>query len=327
MKQIFLLMAAILISGMVSAQTTPMEYLNAVPKISMNPCAVDIGEKQQFLDVMKNFMDAMDEKAEKESDASEEFREQHQDEETISVLMKAGYTRQEAEKMKNLDNMSEEEKMKLANQWMERNYNMTISETQKVGDMDSAAQQRWAKATSTMMMADAQLEPDKNTAKQLEIKDRLKLQDEVKYLHDKLIAGENKYQDMLARLDAEADSLKREMNPEIEKLYKDLTEGNGKPKPIIDRIVNLRQTYCDKFTPRYLDIIEAYKGYITDHMQEYNRLEDLQLKLAESQGILKDPNYKPGKLAMGRVGGYASMVAGIFKYNLNAVAGAQFVGY
>lgn len=327
MKKTFWLIAILLVSAIVSGQTTPMEYLNSVPKPPANPCGFGIGEKQQFLDELNSFREAMDEKSQNETEMSEEFQEQHQDEQTISTLMKLGYTREEAENMKNLDNMSEEEKMKLANQWMERNYSMNMSEAQKVADMDSAAQQRWAKATSTMMMADAQLEPANNTNKQLEIKDRLKLQDEIKYLHDKLTAGENKYLEQLRQLDVEADSARSKMNPEIDELYKNLQEGKGKSDQIINKIISLRQTYCEKFTPRYLDIIEAYKGYIADHMQEYNRWEELELKLAESQGVLKDPNYKPGKLAMGRVGGYVSMVAGVFKYNLNADVGAQFIGY
>jgi hypothetical protein len=311
-----------------SGQHTPMEYLNAIPNAPSDPCGYGIGEKMQFLDDMKATLSAFTEDAEKESEASEKFQEEHQDEQTVSVLMKAGYTRQEAEKMKNLDNMSDEGKMKMANEMMQKNYGIAdTAEAHKIANYDSVAQQRWAKATSSMMMADAQVEPDENTKKQLEIKDRLKLQDEIKYLQDKLTAGENKYIDMLSKLDTDADSARSEMNPEIDKLYKDLTEGNGNSQQIIDRIISLRQSYCEKFTPKYLLIIEGYKGYVSDHFQEYYRLEELQLKLAESQGILKDPNYKPGKLAMGRAGSYANMVSNVFKYNLNADVGSQFIGY
>jgi hypothetical protein len=327
MRQLLLFMAAMLITIIAFSQITPMEYLNAIPKPPVNLCASGIEEKTKFQDEMQNFNTAFTENAERESEASEQFQEEHQDEQTISALMKQGYTREEAEKMKNLDNMSEAEQMAMANQMMQRNYNMDMTEAQKVATYDSATQQRWAKAQSTIMMSEAQMDPDKNTKKQLEIKSDLELQQEAKWLQDKLIAGENKYSEMLRKLDVEADSARSEMNPEIDKLYKDLTEGNGNSDQIIDRIISLRQIYCEKFTPRYLQIIDGYKGYVADHFQDYFRLEELQMKLAENQGMLKDPNYKPGKLAMGKVGSYANMIKGIFKYNLNAEVGSQFIGY
>lgn len=328
MKKFFSIVAASLLSATAICQYSPIEYLDAIPLPQGDPCRFDIAEKQQFLEELKSIIRPYSERAEKESQASEEFQEEHQDEQAVSVLMKMGYTRAEAEKLKNADQMSEEEQMAIANQMMKRNNNMSMKQAMKVSEYDSASVARWADAQVTRMQAEVQADPDKGAKKQLEIKDRLGLQQEIKWLQDKLTGGENKYFDMIRKLDAEADTERAEMDPEIEKLYKKLTDGSGgDSKQIIERIVNLRELYCIKFTPRYMEIIEGYKGYIVEHLQEYYRLEELQMKLAESQGILKDPNYTPGKLAMGKAGGYANMVGDIFKYNLNADVGAQFVGY
>ncbi|HPT13887.1 MAG TPA: hypothetical protein PK796_03785 [Bacteroidales bacterium] len=327
MKKTFLLIVSLAFWAAASGQGTPMDYLNTIPSPPGNPCAFDMEQKNQFLEDLRTKLSPFTEDTEREREASEKFQEEHQDEQTINALVKAGYTRQEAEKMKNADQMSEEEQMALANQMMMQKNNMDLDEIKKLAEADTGYQRRWVKAQSTISMADAQVEPDKYTAKQLEIKDRLKLQDEIEYLQDKLTAGENKYIDMLTELEFDADSALSEINPQIDTLYKDLAEGNGNTDQIIDEIINLRQTYCEKFTPRYLRIIEGYKGYVAEHFQDYYRLEDLQIKLAESQGILKDPNYKPGKLAMGKAGSYANMVGGIFKYNLNADIGSQFIGY
>ena len=327
MKQIIVFTSAILISILTLGQTTPMEYLNAIPNPPSDPCGYDIGQKTQFLEELQNTLSSFMQDAEKEREASEKFQEEHQDEQTVNVLMKAGYTRQEAEKMKDLDNMSDEEKMKLANQMMGRNYNMTMATAEKVADYDSLELKRWSKAQSTMMMADAQLDPNKNQKKQQEIKNDLDLQKESNFLDDKLKAGENKYIDMLTKLELKADTALAKLNPKIDTLYKDLQEGNGDADQIIERIQSLRQTYCEKFTPSYLKIIEAYKGYVVEHWQQYYDLEELQLKITESQVGMRDPNYKPGQLAMMRVKGYLTMVTDVFKYNLNADVGAQFIGY
>jgi len=327
MKKLFSIIAASLLSAAVFSQFTPMDYLNAIPLPQRNPCGYDIGEKQQFLEELKSIIRPYSERAEMESKASEEFREEHQDEEAVSVLMKMGYTRAEAEKLKNADKMTEQEQMAIANQMMKRKNNMSMQQIMKVSEYDSAAVGRWANARATRMQAEVQVDPEKSTKDQIGIKENLRLQQDIKLLRDKLTAGENKYAEMLAQLDAEADTARSKMNPEIEKLYKSLTEGNSNSEQIISRIRALRDTYCAKFTPRYLQIIKDYKVFVTNNLEEYNKLEALQMELTKSQGILDDPNYIPGKLAMGMAEGYASMVAGVFKYNLNADVGAQFVGY
>ena len=327
MKKILPFVAALLLSAAVFSQSTPLEYLNAIPQPPGDPCGLDIGEKTQFLQELESILRPFKESAEEESEASEKFREEHEQDQAVSSLLKMGYTREEAEKLKNADQMTEEEQMAIANQMMKRQNNMSMKQVMKVSEYDSASLSRWGKAKSTSMMANQQVDQEKNTEKQLEIKSHLELQDQIKSLSDKLTAGENKYLEMLGQLEAEADTARSKMNPEIEKLYKSLTEGNGNSEQIISRIITLRDTYCAKFTPRYLQIIKDYKIFVINNLEEYNKLEELQMKLAESQGILDDPNYNPGKLAMGKAGGYANMVGGIFKYNLNADVGAQFVGY
>ena len=327
MNRINLFISIIIFSNLAVGQTTPMEFLYAVPQLPSNLCEATMEQKKQFLDEVARFDSIFRAKMDEDQQENEQFHEQNQDEETLNALIKAGYSREDAEKMKNLDNMSEEQQEALANQVMINQYNMSIGEAQKVADYDTASQRRWAKAQSTMMMADAQADSENNMKKQLEIKSDLELQQEIKWLQDKLMAGENKYLEKIRQIDIDADSARAELDPKIEKLYKDLNDGRGNSQQVIDKIVSLRKNYCIKFTPDYLLTVEDYKGYIVGHFQEYNRLEELQLKLAENQGMLKDPNYKPVKYAMAKVGGYSGMVADAYKYNLNADWGAQFIGY
>jgi hypothetical protein len=327
MKRISLFISIIIFSKISVGQTTSMEILNTVPQPPSNLCEATMEQKKQFLDEVARFDSIFRAKMDEDQQGNEQFHEQNKDEETVNALIKAGYSREDAEKMKNLENMSEEEQEALANQVMMNQYNMTMGEAKKVADYDTASQRRWLKAQSTMMMADAQYDSEKNTKKQLEIKSDLELQQEIKWLQDKLRAGENKYLEKIRQIDIDADSAKAELDPKIENLYKDLNDGGGNSQQVIEKIVSLRRIYCQTFTPDYLETVEGYKGYIVEHIQEYNRLEELQLKLTENQGMLRDPNYKPGKLTMGRVGGYSGMVAAAYKYNLNADWGAQFIGY
>jgi hypothetical protein len=327
MKRITGLISSIFFSAITFGQNTPIEFLNAVPQPPSTLCNATMEQKKQFLDEIASFDTIYSVKMDEYQQGNEKFHEQHHDDETINALMKAGYSREDAKKMKNLDNMSEEQQEALANQVMMNQYNMTMGEAKKVADYDTESQRRWAKAQSTMMMADTEADPEKNTKKQLEIKSDLDLQQEIKWLQDKLIAGENKCLDKIRQIDIKADSAMSELNPQIEKLYKDLNNGGGNSKQVIDKIVSLRKNYCEKFTPDYLETVEGYKGYIAEHLQEYYELEELQTTLLERQVGMRNPDYKPGTAAMGRVGSYRSLIGDAFKYNLNTDWGAQFIGY
>ena len=170
MKTFFALVLSSLLFSNTFGQNNPMEFLNAVPQPPYNPCGMSVEQKMQFFDKIAGFDTIYSAKMAEYQQGDDKFQEEHQDEETVNALMKAGYSRQDAEKMKNLDNMSEQEKTAMANQVMLNQYNMTLVEAQKVADYDTASQHRWAKAQSTMMMADAQADPEKNTKSNSKLK-------------------------------------------------------------------------------------------------------------------------------------------------------------
>ncbi len=327
MKRITTIIPIFFLSSLTFGQNTPMEFLNAVPQPPSNLCNATMEQKMQFLDKIARFDTIFQVRMDEYSKEKEQFQEEHKDEATVNALIKAGYSREDAEKMKNLDNMSDEQQEALANQMMITQYNMSMDEAQKVADYDTASLHHWAKAQSTMMMAEAQYDSEKNTKKQLEIKSDLELQQEIKWLQDKLLAGENKYLEKIRQIDSKADSAMLKLNPQIDQLYKDLNDGGGNSKQVIDKIVSLRRIYCQTFTPDYLETVEGFKGYIAEHMEEYSELEEMQVELSERQVGIRNPDYSPGAIAMERVGSYRNLIGDAFKYNLNTDWGAQFIGY
>ena len=327
MKRITTIIPIFFLSSLTFGQNTPLEFLNAVPQPPANLCKTTIEIKTQFLDRIASFDTIFQARMDEYSKEKEQFQEEHKDAATVNALIKAGYSREEAEKMKNLDNVSDEQQEALAIQMMITQYSMSMDEAQKVADYDTASLHHWAKAQSTMMMAEAQYDSEKNTKKQLEIKSDLELQQEIKWLQDKLLAGENKYLEKLRQIDSKADSAMLKLNPQIDQLYKDLNDGGGNSKQVIDKIVSLRRIYCQTFTPDYLETVEGFKGYIAENMDEYSELEEMQVELSERQVGIRNPDFKPGAIAMERVVSYRSLIGDAFKYNLNTVLGAQFIGY
>lgn len=327
MKYIIPAITIFILSVRSYGQQTPMEFLNMVPKPATNLCGLTMEEKQKYMDELARFDTLYRQKLNSQKEASEKFEQEHQEEMTVNALIKAGYSREDAEKMKDLDNMSEAEQMAMADKMLQNKYYMDMAELNKVAEYDSVTLGRWGKAQSTIAMTDAQIDPEGNEKKQLDIKNDLELQQEIIYLTGKLNSGENKYLEQIRELDIKADSARAKMKPELDRLYENLNSGSGHADQIIESIKLLRQNFCGAFTPSYLDIAEAYKGYIEEHWQEYYRWEELQMELTERQVGMHDPNYKPGVLAMGKVGSYYSMVSAAFKYNQNLDWGNQFIGY
>lgn len=303
------------------AQKTAEEFLAEVPELTFDPCTADYLQKKEFGEIIQKLGDSVRAELEARQQESEKFHEDNQDEEKINVLMKLGYTREQAEKLKYADQMSEEEQMAIADEMLMNRNNMNLEDYKKVAEYDTAAQRRWAQANSTMQMAD--MDAGKNEEEQLNLKQDFDLQSELMLQRDKIRAGEDKYLQQIGKLDKEADTEKIKLDKQIETEQKKLeTCTNDQQRDQIEgHMTQLRFTFCKQFTPKYLEIIGQFKVYIQQNLDEYNKLEELQIKSVESQTGVKNPNYKTGSMSVGIVVSYMNLLSNAFKYNMNSDLG------
>jgi hypothetical protein len=299
------------------AQKSALEFLAEVPELTFDPCTADYLQKKEFGEKIQKLGDSVRAELETRQQESEQFQKEHQDEEQINILMKLGYTREQADKLKNADRMSEAEQMAIANEMLMNRNNMTVEDYQKVAEYDTAAQRRWAKANSTMEMAD--MDTQENEKEQLKLNQDFDLQSELMLQRDKIRAGEDKYMQQIGKLDKEADTTRIVLDKQIEKAQKDLENCNNDQQrdQIKGRMTQLMDTYCKKFTPKYLEIIGQFKVYIQQNLNEYDKWEELQIKSVESQTGVKNPNYKTGTMSVGIVVSYMNLLSNAFKYSLN----------
>jgi hypothetical protein len=317
MNRFFFLAVFSLLISEALAQKTAEEFLAAIPDLTFDPCTADYSQKREFEEEILVLGNSVRAELEARQQESEQFHKEHQDEEKINVLMKLGYTREQADKLKNTDQMSEEEQMAIADEMLMNRKNMNMEDYKKVAEYDTAAQRRWAQANSTMQMAD--MDAGKNEKEQLNLKQDFDLQAELKFQIDKVRAGEDKYLQQIGMLDKEADTAGRLMDKKIEKAQKDLENcTNDQQRDQIEgHMAQLRYTFCKQFTPKYLEIIGQFKVYIQQNLNEYNKLEELQIKSAELQTGVKNPNYKSGSMSIGIVDSYIRLLSNAFKYNMN----------
>jgi hypothetical protein len=302
-----------------NGQETAEDFLTAVPQLAFNPCTATWEQKTEFKNDVGRIDSLLRATLETMQQDAEQFHENHQDEEMINVLMQQGYSREDAEKLKNADQMSDEEKMEIANKMMMDKYSMNTDDLKKVAKMDTAAQRRWVKAQSTISMAETEADTEKNENEQLKIKKNLDLQNELKFQNDKLRAGENKYLQKLNKLNKEADTARVELNKQLEQAEKDLENcrNDQQRDQIHARMKQLKEDFCNRFTPGYLEIVGQFKVYIGQNLKEYYKLEELQMKSVEAQTGVKNPDYKPGSVPMGIVDSYINLIADSFRYDMN----------
>jgi hypothetical protein len=301
---------------LLSAQNTANEFLGMLPNLNFEPCNASPEQKDKFLAKLHSVDSLIRSQIESDMAESEEFQTEHEEEARINVLMKLGYSREQAEKLKDADNMSEDELMAIANEMMVNKNNVSLEEYQKVSEYDTAAQGRWAQAQSTIYMADVQIDPEKYQKEQVAIKTDIDLQNEIQFQRDKLRAGEDKFRQQIDTLDKQAVIARIKMEERIEALQKELEncQNDTQRDMIKERMYQLRIEFCNDFTPRYLQIVDQFKAYIIENVDEYSRFEELQTRSLESQTGIKDPDYKPGAYTKGVVGGYISLLADAFKY-------------
>lgn len=327
MKRPIYLIVFLFLSISLSGQQTAEEFLAAVPKLTFNPCHATWEQESEFKNEISRYDSLIRAKIENLSQESEQFQNAHEDEQIINVLLKQGYSREDAEKLKNADQMSDEELMEMANSMMLSKYNMDTNDIKQLDDMDTAAQRRWANAQSTISMAETEAEPEKYQSEQLTIKSNFELQNELKFQKDKLRAGEDKYLQKLDALYKAADTARSMLKKQLESYRNELEncQNDLQRDQIKARMTKLKEDYCLAFTPAYLEIVEQYKAYIGQNLKEYYTLEKLQIKSVEAETGVKNPNYKPGSVPMGIVESYINLVAGSFRFYLNSSRGIPII--
>ncbi|MBK7174611.1 MAG: hypothetical protein IPH84_15600 [Bacteroidales bacterium] len=232
------------------------------------------------------------------------------------MLGQQGYSKEDAQKLKNADKMSEEEKMAIANQMLMDKMGMDVNDFKKLAEMDTSAQKSWAQGYGTMMMADAMANPQKNQEDQKRYKDQYDLMSEQKFLIEKIRAAESKYFQQLDTLQVLADTANAQMSREFNRMYKEIDdcESDGCAESIYEQMNQMKKAYCYRFSPDYQKIVYDFRNYLMTSLDTYHELDVVSNQVTESQTGVRNPDYKPGIFALSIIDYYAGLESGIFKF-------------
>jgi hypothetical protein len=336
---IFFLWAIVICS---QGQISALAYFQGLPGPLIDPCNSDTLPTRLYNEQLSsvNKLLGPDIKARKKevNDYMKANKEVMQ--ETMIKNSGLTFTPEQMQKMKQDNkNMSQEQKMKMADEMMKQNANISMEEVQKMKAQkkDTAALKRWSQAYATENMADQPADQAKTEAEKLKMKSLADLSKELNDIQAKLNGGGGKFTQQLDLLQKDADSawvklLKRiqpfqdEIDVISEAKSKRMEDGNDSEeaskrdfeaiKKLQEEIHLHKYLYCQPLTDRYVAILNGLNQYLPGSFGDCDRMDELNVEINYRQTGVRMPAGALGLSALLAVQDYAGKLNDIQKYRL-----------
>ncbi|MFZ2285370.1 MAG: hypothetical protein WAV93_00115 [Bacteroidales bacterium] len=341
MIKYFLMLGLAVIASLSSAQNPASVYLKELPLPPGNVCENDCTRvyDQQLSRVISALGKDLAARKKEVNDLMKSNKEQARE----KMMKNSGMnlTPEQMEQMKQgSKNMTQEQKMKLANELMQKNANISMEEAmarkEDSQNKDTAALKGWAMAYATENMADQPADNTKAAAKQLEMKNMADLTREMSDLQTRLMKEGSKYTILLDSLQSNADAewfrLLKRIEPfqaEIDSIYAarkrdpERQHDEEQSKRDGERIDNLQTNihelkfkYCPVLTQRYVDVLNGLYVYLPKTFAIHDRVDELNSEIVFRQTGIRMPPAATGISALQAVSDYASMLGKTQKYRL-----------
>lgn len=336
-----------LVSSVLAQQKTATEYLIQIPHTPDLPCERDMVGGNDFKGDIAKVLSEMSKDIAARNKKARDYMKGHEKEARETAVKNSGLVltpKQMKVMQQENKHMTQAQKDQLADQVMQQNMNVSMAELDKLKKggkhVDSTAAANWAQGYSTELNAEREINPEKAHAAEIRNKQTNDLVKEMNNLQQRLYAGEDKYTQQLNDLQYLADSLFRillthtnPMRAKIDTLLARLArekaacscameEASKKVDAEVtmlqEEILTLNYMYCPYPTNKYLEILGYYRGYIESTvLPNINHLEELQAEIHYRQTGIRDPEFRPGLLAIQAVYHYAELVSNVYKYKIN----------
>lgn len=326
MKKTALLVLALSIGLMASAQTTFESYMKRVPALPEDSCNISKASAEDFVQQVSDLLDELINDIEERERRSDDYAEENQgDMEANAMKMmqqKYGMSDEDLNKMKNGKEMSDAETQAMANKMVMQQTNMSMAEIQNMSKMSEAGKKAYAEAYATEAMANAKADPGKyasdNNAKSL-----YSLTNEQRTLNQKIVAGQQKIANMYTAIenDPSGKAMLAKMSEWNNKLTSMMGEVSDYEAHIIDSLVILVEKeaiqYCDKFTPQYRTALRKDLANLKASIPDCNRLDQVTGELMKLQTGVDAPPDLEGISSLGALKTYLGHLEKAYKYKLN----------
>jgi hypothetical protein len=344
MKRFILLLFAWVIVISSQGQISALTYFQGLPGPLNGSCDSDTLSTRLYHDQLSRVNKKLGPDISARKKEVNDYMKDHKEEMKETMIKNSGltFTPEQMQKMKQ-DNkhMTQEQKMKMADEMMQQNANISMKEVQaRKADSekeDTAALKRWSQAYATENMADQPADQAKIDAEKLKMKSLADLSKELYDIQAKLNGGGGKFTQQLDLLQKDADSawveLQNRIQPyriEIDKIYeaksRRIEAGNENEESeradsqalnsLAEQIHQLKYNYCHPLTSRYVDILIGLNQFLPGTFDDCDRMDELNVEINFRQTGVRMPAGAIGLSALLAVQDYAGKLGEIQKFRL-----------
>ncbi len=324
MKKTALILLALSIGLIASAQTSFESYLKRVPALPKDSCNISKASAENFVrqvtDLIEELSNDIEERKQRVDDYAEEKEGDMQANAMKMMQQKYGMSEEDLKKFKNSEEMTEDETQAMADKIMKQQTNMSMDEIQNMSKMSEAGKKAYAEAYAAEAMANVQSDPEKDvpdkTAGNL-----YNLTNEQQTLNQKIVAGQQKIATMYAAIenDPERQKMLDRMDAWQNKVMSmtGVDYGQGKQMDSLALLIkNEKIAYCNKYTPKYRAALRKHLVILKTSLPDYQSSGNIMAEVTKAQTGIVMPAEGTEIPALQAIDQYLKALQGAYKYKL-----------
>lgn len=315
-KICFVAVLSLLPAIIMNAQTTPEALLNQFPPIPNVVCSADSSEVNRFTSRIYEVKSALQQVIDRIHTEAQANEEKLKEKAISQVAHQSGLNEKEIEQLQQ-ENTTEEHALKAANKVIGEQYNLSLQELEKVGEMSDADQEKWAQNYANQQMQRAKQNPQETLKNQRKNARLFELAKEQKAIGERITEKMAKV-DKLFRYIEQQDTIEtRKLHEKLQPLEKQLCSGICSPAEIArsraaeKQIYSLKLQHCEKMSPLQIDAITQYLTTVKTLFPDYRRLTEVQNEIVKLQfGVITPDDLSCYKA----VDEYADVLSSAYNY-------------
>ncbi len=298
MRQLFLIITALVLVATTTAQTRTTDYLKKLPALPKDSCNVTKAAAEAFVTAVTELgqqlqeeIDAINDKVDSHMEANEENA---RDNAVNQMSQMYGISQADLDKMKNSKNMTAAEKQALANKMMSQQTNMTMDDAKSLGEMSDAGKKAYAEAYAMEAMATNQTDPNQKTRNET-AQSMYQSAVSQQAANSKVSEINNKIAALYAPIETDPDReamLERidDWNSTLTSMMGIVSDGEAKIMDSLGlRIRNEKIAYCSKYTTRYRAALRKHLEIMKASMPDYHNLGNISAEAIKAQSAIEMP--------------------------------------
>jgi hypothetical protein len=308
MKRTAVLLLACTVASLAAADQTPQSFLGSLPDLPGRTCQVTLEERKIYEARLAEAREPLDQEIARRKQLRAE---------------------QNREMQKSKPKLTKVQKDALADKMLQEKLGISLEEVRKMKQMSKAGRKAWAESVATEQMAVASADPAAAKADQEKNLKMLELTKELQFRQSEFAAAAEKHATQLEDLHREFEE-ESGKNAKADEEEAERREASGSGNGDIPPPKNYH--YCERYSPRYKEIVNQFRFFVVGVLPACQRLEKLEYEMLKATieqantgnagnlpalPIPPEPACDGGLRALEAIRDYFRLLNGAYKYDVD----------